>query len=252
MKRLLLILVGCILLLPRTVHGCSLAPLQEHRVSSDLTVLVTHREKPMAGIEVTIISIRQSSETARSIEPVFKALTDNRGEVSIHGLSYGRYYLEAEHSGFKAATLIIEVVANSRKKRERKLVLQWADWSYQTRSVSGTLSGLIPGDTGKPLMDLLHPRETIYPGVALVLKNSFSDEEYSTISDSSGFFTIPNIPDGTYILTISGGMKSLSGTGEETILILDVDQKGPRDSLRLRLKDNGCYRTEFQLDEKSS
>jgi hypothetical protein len=252
MKRLLLILVGCVLLLPCTVHGCSLAPLQEHRVSPDLMVLVTHREKPIAGIEVTVTAIRQNSEAGGSVEPVFKALTDDRGEVSIHDLSYGRYFLEATHSGLKAGTVIIEVVANPRKKREKKLVFQWADWSYQTRSVAGTLSGLIPGDTGKPLMDLLHPKETIYPGVALVLKNAFSDEEYRTVSDSTGCFLLPNIPDGTYTLTISGGMKSISGTGEETVLVIDVDQRAPRDSLRLRLKDNGCYRTEFQLEERES
>lgn len=252
MKRLVLIVAVCISLAHWPARGCELMPLQEHRVSADLTVLVTHREMPIAGIEVTVTAIRQPSDRGESAGPMFKASTDDRGEVSIRGLTRGRYFLEASHAGFKAGTVIIDVVAQGRKKLEKRLVFQWADWSYQTRSVAGTLSGLIPGDSGNPLMDLLHPKETIYPGVVLVLKNAFSSHEYRVVSDSSGFFVIPNISDGTYTLTISGGMKSVSGIGDQTVLVLDVDQNAPRDSLRLRLKDTGCYRTEFQLEEKAS
>jgi len=60
-------------------------------------------------------------------------------------------------------------------------------------------------------MDIVHPNASVYPGVAIALKNAFSDDERHTISDSSGAFLIDDVPDGIYILTIAGGMKSFTG-----------------------------------------
>lgn len=53
--------------------------------------------------------------------------------------------------------------------------------------------------------------EPVFPGVDITLKNAFSGDEYRTVSDSTGAFLIPEVPDGVYMLTIAGGMKSLTG-----------------------------------------
>jgi hypothetical protein len=214
-----------------------------HQVSPDLTIVVTHRGKPIAGITVQVV--REGS-----VEPVFTSTTDEHGAVLIQGLMVGRYHLTASRDGFDAGKEWIEVVAIPDAKTKKRFDFRWADWSYQTSRVAGTLTGLVPGDTGNKLMDIVHPKETVYPGVDITLKNAFSDEEYRTVSDSTGTFLIGDVPDGIYILIIAGGMKAITGTADTTKQVIDVMHAAKiRKSLPLQLKDTGCYRTEFALPE---
>lgn len=226
----------------QAVFGCSLIPMELRQASSDLKVVVTHRGKPIAGIEVYVVP-------EKSTQPVFSGRTDPQGTVLIKGLMVGRYYLTASHEDFDAGKEWIEVVPVPNAKTKHRFDFQWADSSYQTREVAGTLTGLIAGDTGKPLMDILHPQEAVFPGVDITLKNAFSDDEYRTVSDSTGAFLLPGIPEGIYILTIAGGMKSVTGIADVTRQVLDVTHTTPTASLPLRLKDIGCYRTEFEFSD---
>ncbi len=98
-------------------------------------------------------------------------------------------------------------------------------------------------------MDIIHPIATVYSGVAITLKNAFSDDERHTISDSSGAFLIDDLPDGIYILTIAGGMKSLYGEPNVTRQVIDVIRSATSDSLPLQLKDTGSG-VEFELADK--
>ena len=216
--------------------------MELRHVSSELTVVVTHRGKPIAGINVQVVP-------EKSTEPVFSSITDVHGTVLIDGLMVGRYHLTASHDDFDAGKEWIEVVAVPDAKTKRRFDFQWADWSYQSREVAGTLTGLVPGNTGKPLMDIAQPREVLFPGVDITLKNAFSNDEYKTVSDSTGAFRIANVPDGVYILTIAGGMKSITGIADVTRGVLDVIGTTATASLALKLKDTGCYRTEFQLTD---
>jgi hypothetical protein len=231
-----------ILCAAHAVFGCSLKSMELRQVSSDLRVVVTHRGKAIAGIEVHVVP-------EKSTEPVFSGITDRRGTVLIDGLMAGHYYLTASREGFDAGKEWIEVVSVPNTKTKRRFDFEWADWSYQTREVSGTLTGLVPGNTGNPLMDIVHPRETTFPSVDVMLKNAFSSDEYRTVSDSTGAFLIPEVPEGVYILTIAGGMKSLTGVADVTRQVLDVTHASTTSSLTLKLKDTGCYRTEFQLTD---
>ena len=237
MRVLLLLLCAA-----HVVFGCSLTSMELLQVSSDLTVVVTHRGKPMAGIKVQVVP-------EKSTEPVFSSTTDVHGTVLIEGLMVGRYHLTASHEDFDAGKEWIDVVAVPDAKARRRFDFQWADWSYQSREVAGTLTGLVPGTTGKPLMDIAHPRETFFPGVDITLKNASSNDEYRTVSDSTGAFRIADVPEGVYILTIAGGMKSITGVADVTREVLDVTRNTTTASLLLKLKDAGCYRTEFQLAE---
>src|SRR5262249_24063290 len=147
----------------QAVFGCSLTPMELRQVSSDLTVVVTHRGKAIAGIEVQVVP-------EKSTESVFSSTTDVHGRVSIKDLMVGRYHLTASHQDFDAGKEWIEVVSVPNARTMRRFDFQWADWSYQTREVAGTLTGLVPGNTGKPLMDIVHPRETFFSGVDITLK----------------------------------------------------------------------------------
>jgi hypothetical protein len=89
----------------------------------------------------------------------------------------------------------------------------------------------------------------VLSGVEVTLKNAFSTDEYRTVSDSTGAFVFSGVPDGIYVLTVAGGMKSVTGTADVTRQIVDLTHNAAAASLPLKLKDAGCYRTEFQLGD---
>jgi hypothetical protein len=226
----------------QSAFGCEAMPLTLRRVSGDITVLVTHRDKPIAGISVSVVPEKQTLA-------VFLGDTDRHGIVVIRGLPVGQYFVTAVHYNLEAGKELIRVVAAPDAKTVNRLKFEWADWSYETNRVAGTLTGLIPGNTGSQLMNILHPVKTFYPGVDMTLKNAFSEEEFHTTSDSSGGFMFGDVPDGIYVLTIAGGMKSVTGIAGSTIQVIDVKRISKRDSLPLELKDTGCYGAEFELSE---
>ena len=91
--------------------------MELRQVSPDLMVIVTHRDKPIAGIKVQVVP-------EKSIEPVFSATTDEHGTVLIRGLMVGRHYLTASHEDFEAGKEWIEVVAVPNAKTKKRLDFQ--------------------------------------------------------------------------------------------------------------------------------
>jgi hypothetical protein len=227
--------------------GCSLRSLELKKVPSDFDVLITHQDKPIAGIRVQVVA--QGTSTL----PVIEALTNNLGVVHIVGLARGEYYLTASHLEFEAGKEWIEVVdaAAVDAKTVTRFDFQWADGSYEISHVAGILTGLVPGNTGSKLKDILNPVSVVYPGVEIKLKNAFSDEAYRVVSDSSGTFVFSPVKAGIYLLTIAGGEHSVTGIASETNLMLDVSPSSKRELLRLKLQDTGCYNTEFTLDTQN-
>ena len=222
--------------------GTSVRPLELQQVSSHVTVVVTHRAKPIAGIKVEVVP-------EGSPDPILTKTTDAQGMVVVNGLVPGRYFLTASHEGFDVGKQWLEVATVPNAKAKKRLKLQWADWSYQTSRVAGTLTGLVPGNTGRPLMDIAHPNMTVFAGVAITLRGAFSEDERHTISDSSGAFFFDEVADGIYILTIAGGMKSLYGDVDVTRQVIDVIRSVKRDSLPLQLKATGSG-VDFELPDE--
>ncbi len=213
-------------------------------VPPNLAVKVTHLGKPIAGIGVKVVP------QAEGADPVFSAVTGEDGTVQITGVMVGRYYLIASHRGFEAGREWIEVLSHADAKAVQYFDFQWADDAYQTRRIAGLLVGFLPGDTGNKIMDLARPKETVYPGITITLKNAFSDAEYQTLTDSTGSFVVGPVPDGIYVLTIAGGMTSVYGIGDETTQVIDLTRMTRRSSLRLLLSPDGCYHNQFKLAEK--
>ena len=79
----------------QAAFGTSVLPLELRLVSSHLTVVVTHRQKPIAGIKVQVVP-------EGSPAPVLTSTTDARGTVLVDGLTAGRYFLTASHEDFDA------------------------------------------------------------------------------------------------------------------------------------------------------
>lgn len=244
MKRVAVATGILLLCLMRVTYACSESALKLKNVSSHLTVVVTHRDVPIAGVAISVV--REGDDG----KEVFSGSTDRRGSLQIPPLADARYFVRASFLGIDVLTEWIQVLHRSDSKTPKRLDIRWADWSDSTRQVAGTLSGRVPGNTGNRIMDIARSVETVYPGVEMILKSALSEDEYHTLSDSSGAFLFGNVPDGIYVLTIPGGMKSATGVADITTMVIDVTNKAKRDSMRLRLEDTGCYRTEFQLKEE--
>jgi hypothetical protein len=242
MKRFSL-LVCLLLIAPRSAVSCSVRSYQEQPVGPDFEVVVTHGKKPIPGVEVVITPSPGAS--------VFLSVnTDERGVAEIRDLPAGKYWLAASYRDIEAGRELIEVSPKARKPKKR-FDFEWADYSHEMRSVKGKLTGLVKGDTGNPLQDLIHPVEVVDPGIPITLRNAFSDEEFHTASDSSGTFLFDPLPQGTYILTIGGGAKSFGGQiAEPTTMVIDLTASAKRDFLPLRLQDGGCGGAEYELRDE--
>ncbi len=228
-----------LLIAPALAHACSARGFQPVSVRPDFAVVVSHRNRPLTGVEVSVTPNPGASA-------FLTVNTDENGVVEVRDLPAGEYWLAASFRGIEAGRELIEVSLDARKPKKR-FDFQWADDSYEMRIVSGRLTGLMKGDTGHPLQDLIHPREVAHPGIAIALQNAFSDEEYRAVSDSEGVFVISPLPLGTYILTIGGGAKSLGGqTADPTTLVIDLAASAKRDFLPLHLQDGGCGGAEYE------
>jgi hypothetical protein len=225
---------------PALAFACSARGFQVQPVRPDFVVVVSHRSKPVPGVEIVITPSPGTSA-------FLTVSTDENGAAEIHNLPTGKYWLAASYRGIQAGRELVEVSTKARKPKKR-FDFQWADDSYEMRMVSGKLTGLVQGDTGHPLQDLIHPREVAHPGIAIVLQNAFSDDEYRVVSDSEGAFAISPLPPGTYILTIGGGARSLGGQiADPTTLVIDLAASAKRGFLPLRLQNGGCGGAEYDL-----
>jgi hypothetical protein len=187
MKRLLATSAS-FLLVCATALACSQQSFTKPEPTGpNFTVAVTHRDRPASGIEVTLAPEHR--------DPMSIGASDDKGRVEIRGLSNGRYFLRAKYREIETETKWIEVT-NTPKKRNMRFDLHWADYSIDTREVSGVLTGLVGGNTGNKIMDLIHAKEVAHSGVALSLKSAFAESDYSTISDSSGSFLFGTVPPG--------------------------------------------------------
>jgi len=210
------VFLGLLLLIaPALVLACSARGFQVQPVRPDFVVVVSHRSKPVPCVEVVVTPSPAASA-------VLTVSTNENGAVEVRDLPVGEYWLAASYRGIEAGRELRKVSPDS-KKPKRQFDFQWADGAYATRTIRGRLTGLVKGNTGHPLQDLIHTQEVAHSGVLISLQNAFSNEEYRAVSDSDGMFTIDPLLPGTLILTIGGGEKSLGGqTANPTTLVIDL------------------------------
>jgi hypothetical protein len=229
-----------LLLAPALLFSCSLRPIEYVQVASDLTVYISHLEKPIAGVEVTVVPEGQNV-------PVLESRSNDKGVVELRSLAVGKYKLQASHAEIDAGYEWIEVVATSRKRNlKKKIDFEWGYSSYRVSEVKGILTGKVFGNSGNKLMDIVHPREIPHPGVSLSLRSAFTDVRYRTVTDSTGQFMFGDVPEGIYVLEIAGGAESMFGAPQDTNLVIDLEPASKQVELTLQLQDLGCGRIEYK------
>lgn len=130
-------ILGVILLLSsvQPTFGCEISALKLRRVPSDVTVAVTHRDNPMAGIAISVIPEKSS-------KAVFMGMTDRLGIVHIRRLAAGHYYVSASHAGIEAGKESIEVVDVPDAKTENASTFNGRIGRMKVRVLRGRSQGL--------------------------------------------------------------------------------------------------------------
>jgi hypothetical protein len=246
-KKTIILVCLAVIVLGGTGFSCSLRSMELKKTAPEFSVHVTHQSKSIAGIKV-LISPKGDNERL-----AFEGTTDERGFVNVSGLRSGEYFLTVTYLDFEAGKEWIEIVESAKvdDKTSHRFEFEWADGSIETNTVAGILTGLVPGNTGNKLKDIVNPVSAVYPGIAITLSAAFFDETYRLVSDSSGQFFFSPVKPGIYLLTIAGGEKFVYGVANETRMILDVTPSSQRKYLKLKLKDSGCYSVEYVLESDS-
>jgi hypothetical protein len=172
------------------------------------------------------------SETRR---PALELQTDSLGEVQINKLQPGNYWLTATLLGFSAGETCFHV---NRKPfhPESSFDFTWGDYSEPTRAVAGSLVVSKPGPEQNPIQRLIHRVDVPVPSAQIALTNALTKETYRSATSSDGGFTLPDIPEGTYVFTVGEHITDAS----DKSIILKVTAKASQDHLVIRSIETMC------------
>lgn len=243
LTRMIFGLMALMISFPCVVPACSLRPISFFNVQPDFDVIVTHHDLPIEGIEVRIRTYPETKELVLHT-------TDDHGQVDFSGLAPGKYQMIISLSKIEAGSEWIEVV-DSGNNRKTHFEFGWANDAITSSRVSGTLTGLVLGNSGNKLQDVIHPRRVPHPYVHVELINPFDGSKYRTISDATGNFIIEPVPEGIYKLLIGGGTPSMIGAADTTTLVVEVSKVAERNFLSFQLSELGCGEIGYKLSEES-
>jgi hypothetical protein len=215
----------------------------------DFVVTVTHRDKPLQGVNV-----RVSSAADGNVNKLFSGVTAADGTVRVVDLPPGEYWLNADLLGIVAGTECFHVNPRPTRKAKKKVSYEWGDLAPATRQVAGRLIDSQPGQGGTPIWNQLHRVDTPISEARLKLQNPFSGGVYSTLSDSEGHFSFGSIPNGIYVLHIEGGTapRGRSFESSDHLIRLSDTDAAKADTLLLSHRDAGagsCGGTYLELQK---
>jgi hypothetical protein len=188
--------VVVLLLFPASrVEACSRS-FPRYVVKSDFVVSVTNDGKPLSGIEVEITKELRTPNFHH--ETAVLSRTNDQGEVAVHQLPNGNYFIVTRHADIEGEDAAELEVKDSPESRPG-LVLRWPGRGvYKLKQVGGTLAAEL---------DSNHPFERSRPltGAVVLLVDALSNQQIgATSTDQHGDFSFaPTVPPGLYILHIS-------------------------------------------------
>lgn len=229
------ILTLALMLCSGPLEACSVVACLDrgHEMRSTFWVKVTHRDKPLAGVSVLVRGTRDVPKD------VFTGSTESAGIVEVANLKPGDYWLEVEKLGVYAAYYCFHVRERPTKKAASRSVHSWGNLAPATRQVVGKVVDHQLGTGGTPLWNLTHPIEVPISDAALDLHNAVSGTVHPGRTDSQGQFVFRDVPEGTYVMRVSGGMAGDHGF-ESGGVLLRVSAKADGDSLLITNREGPC------------
>src|SRR5579859_40764 len=203
-------------------------------------ILVTHADKPMAGVTFHIV--------AKGTER-FSGITDEHGTVHVGRLAPGEYWLNGDLLGTGVVYTCFHVSVKPSRREKRKLSYAWGDEAPSTTRIEGILIDSQPGKGGTPIWNLIHRIDVPIIGASLKVQDPITGAAYVARSDQNGKFSFEALPNGTYVIHIEGGMASDRGY-DATDKVISIDASATRNWLEFKRRDGGagsCGGTELEL-----
>jgi hypothetical protein len=124
-----------------TALGCSLAGCLNNgeEVRPTFTILVTHDDKPLAGVSFHVI--------AKGAEQ-FSGVTDENGTIHVPKLPPGLYWLNGDLLGTGVVYTCFHVGEKPLRRAKSRLIYTWGDEAPATSKISGRLVASQPAKGG--------------------------------------------------------------------------------------------------------
>lgn len=196
-----------VLAFPIPSLACSMAACIGHgdEMRSDFVVRITFADKPLSGVSVQITGSKS-----------FSFISSADGTVNVGSLPPGDYWLNTNLLGITAGGQCFHVTSHPSRKARQVVRYEWGDLAPGIRRAAGKLIDSQPGQSGNALWDLTHRVEAPISEATLNLQNPLTGKVYSTNSNNFGEFSFDQIPNGTYILHVDGGITPAGRSFEST------------------------------------
>jgi hypothetical protein len=222
--------VVLLLSVPKLTSACSLISCStndEDEVRRDFTVRVTLGSAPLAKVNTWV------TQWPGDEKKLFTGVTGTDGNVRVSGLPPGEYWLYSELLGISAGGVCLKINSHPSKKAKRIVTFQWGDSAQTTQKVAGRLIDPAPGEGAAFLQNILKHVVDPIPEAKLELRNPLTGAIYTTLSDTDGRFSFGEIPSGTYVIHIEGGLTPAGHEFEPTDLLIQVADTASRNMLLL-------------------
>jgi hypothetical protein len=218
---------------------------------SSFVVGITHQGKPLPGVSVEVRGFGGEKNESK----LFSGLTASKGKVNVGALPPGVYWLDAQYMGIFAGSQCFHVASSRSLKAKKRLNYEWGDLAPGVRHMAGRLIDSQPVQGGSAISNLIHRVEVPIAHARLTLHDPLTASVYTTESAVDGRFSFGQIPPGTYVLHIDGGMVSNGRDYEPTDLLVALGEKAKRNTLLLSRRDAGagsCGGTDLELRNESN
>jgi hypothetical protein len=206
-------------------------------VRPNFTIMVTHDERPLAGVNFHIV--------AKGAEQ-FSGITDDRGIIHVQKLAPGLYWLNGDLLGTGVVYTCFHVTERPSRKAKIKLTYTWGDEASASSKVAGRLVASEPAKGGTPIWNLTHRVDVPISGASLTLRDPISHAVYITTSDQDGHFSFEGLPNGAYVLHIEGGTAG-EFTYDPADSVVELTNMAKRGELLFKGGPSGCGGNELAL-----
>jgi hypothetical protein len=219
--------------------GCSAAGCANSgdEVRPTFTILVTHADKPLAGVSFHIV--------AKGTEH-FSGITDETGAIHVQQLTPGLYWLNGDLLGTGVVYTCFHISGKPSRKAKIKLSYAWGDEAPATSKIAGRLVASQPAKGGTPIWNLTHMVDVPIAGAGLTLRDPVSHALYMTTSDKDGHFFFEGLPNGTYVLHIEGGSAG-EFIYDPANSVVELNNSAKRGELLFKGGPSGCAGNELAL-----
>ncbi len=235
----LAVVTGALSLLPQCA-ACSMAGCLNDgdEMRPAFTILVTHDDKPLAGVTFHVVS--KGAER-------FSGTTDEKGMVLVQTLHTWTVLAERRSPRNRCDLYMFSHRRQSSKKAKTRLTYTWGDDAPATTRIAGSLVDSQPAKGGTPIWNLTHRIDVPVTGAGLKLRDPVTHALYSTTSDQDGHFSFEGLPNGTYVLHIGGGNAG-DHTYDPTDSVVELSSIAKRSELLFKGGPSGCGAKGLTLD----